>query len=454
MKLILFLIMLSSILVKAQTVKIRPMAISKDFWKSEEFRKEFNGTYRINGNIEPSLSGDERAELLKMENLMAEGKRKDVIRLLKASKFLKLSAGIQFNLANVLSEEGELDEAIGYYQLAISSLPSFRRAHQNIAYTYSKKGELARAYDHLIDVVRLGGNDGGVMGLLGFCYQNMEQYESALLAYRNAQLTQPKVVDWKLGIAYCLQRLGKLGEAIMVYEELERIEPEQVEVKLQLVNLYIADQRPGNAIIKLELLNRLGQLDSENQLLLGTLYLGNSNPKLGANQIRDVFKSGKLTEWSSALNAIRYSIDLQERALAGELLQLVKEESLEGKQKHIYRRLKAQHLMLDDKNLPQCQELLESLVTADPLDTHSLFLLGKVNVRAGKSDLALLRFEQVVKIHGPQELPSLLEMAKIYVQKELYGEAVTILTTYLKIDADPKIQEYLDALNSLIEANS
>ena len=143
------------------------MPLSKDYWKNPIFLKEFNGSYRIDANIEPVLSSGERGELVAIQKLMASGKRADVIKKLQASKYSRTSASIQFNLGNVLSEEGELTKAISSYKKAIAILPSFRRAYQNLAYVYVKQEDYEKAFPLLLKVLNLGGNDGSVHGLLG-----------------------------------------------------------------------------------------------------------------------------------------------------------------------------------------------------------------------------------------------------------------------------------------------
>ncbi len=177
-------ISLISLLCTPPLVAAPPLPISTSYWKSPAFLKEFNGSYRINANIEPVLSSTERGLLRDMQNLMSSGKRSDTISKLKSSSLYKSSPAIQFNLANVLSETGQLDEAISNYKKAITTMPSFRRAHQNIAYAYYRNNDTEKAYEHLLEVVRLGGSDGSVHGLLGHCFLGKELYEPALRSFR------------------------------------------------------------------------------------------------------------------------------------------------------------------------------------------------------------------------------------------------------------------------------
>ena len=50
---------------------IEPLPISASYWKDPAFQKAFNGSYRIEARIEPSITGEQRAVLVKVQELMA-----------------------------------------------------------------------------------------------------------------------------------------------------------------------------------------------------------------------------------------------------------------------------------------------------------------------------------------------------------------------------------------------
>ncbi|MBT8043383.1 MAG: hypothetical protein KJO79_00410, partial [Verrucomicrobiae bacterium] len=68
-----------------------PLPLSKDYWKDEAFLKSFNGSYRINAQIEPTVTTAERGLLVSIQSLMAEGKRKEALAKLTASPLAKSS---------------------------------------------------------------------------------------------------------------------------------------------------------------------------------------------------------------------------------------------------------------------------------------------------------------------------------------------------------------------------
>ena len=78
----------------------------------------------------------------------------------------------------------------------------------------------------------------------GVSYDNLEQYEEAIEAYRQALRLQPEYADawYNLGIAY--GNLKKYGLAILAYEEAVRIEPEKASAWFNMgVAYYFQDKR-------------------------------------------------------------------------------------------------------------------------------------------------------------------------------------------------------------------
>lgn len=438
----------------ANTVFAEKMPVSASYWSDSAFLKDFNGSYRINANIEPVLSGVERAELIAIQDVMAKGDRSAAIAKLKSSKSSSTSAAIQFNLGNLLSEEGELDDAITCYLKALKILPSFRRAHQNLAYVYFKKNSYDEAFPHLIQAVQLGGQDGSVYGLLGHCYQQKDQYEQALVAFRNAQLTQPEVMDWKIGVGYSLDRLGRTDEALAHFERLAEEAPESTAIALQLANLYLTKNQQSKAIVKLELLSRKGEIDTAHEILLGTLYLSDQNSQLGASTLRRVLSREGFEDHTAALQAVRYCVDLSLAELADELYRLVDVSQLDVSQKVVHRRLAAEVLLQENLKSEKALAILRELVAANPTDTHSLYLVGNILLRKQLHQEALVIFDQAIHSDGSHSQPALLKKAELLASLERYQQAIACLDAYLKTNQSEAVASYREAIKNVVKART
>ena len=376
-------------------IKADQLRLSTEYWKSEAFRKEFNGTYRVNANIEPILSTAERGLLVEMQDLMAKGQRTNTINKLKGSSLLKTSAAIQFNLANVLSENDRIDEAITYYESALKTFPSFLRAHQNLAFATFKSGKVEKAREHLLEAVRLGANNGTVHGLLGYSFLEKGEFEPALRSFREALITQPKEKDWKLGIAQALQNLDRTDESIFIYQNILEEEPDHSGILLQLALIYHDQDEVEKAVTYLEYLRRKGELDDAYTFLLGTLLIGQENVEVGANTLKTVLKKEDFKTPDLALNSIQFCFQQNLNPLALELHGLIKEKDLSPRALISYQRLKAQILFAKTPNDPEGLKILDELIAKNPLDSHSLLLKGQQLVIAKESAQALIIFEQL-----------------------------------------------------------
>ena len=429
------------------------MPLSKEYWKSPQFLKEFNGSYRVNANIEPVLSGEERAELIAIQKLMAEGKREDAIKKLLESKNAKDSASIQFNLGNIYSEEGKLKEAVEVYKKAIELLPSFRRAHQNLAYAYVKSDDYESAFPHLLKVVKLGGQDGSVMGLIGFCYARKDKHQPALQAFSRALLVQPDVTDWHIATARSLKSLGRYQEALRKYREMAKLSPENESIQLAMVDIHLILDETDKAIVLMEILRRKEKLSAENKLTLGMLLIGQGQAFVGAKRLKEVVGDKKLAKSGPALNAIRYCLNTGNVSLAKELIGLLDPTVVKQENQVVYDRLRARILLTEETSTKQALEILRELVKKDPSDAQSLVILGKYHASVGKHQEAMVYFEQAAIGEELISRAAMEGIATSAVALGLYDKAVVTLKKILEGGDDSRISDYLKAVERVKAAS-
>ncbi|MGJ8657252.1 MAG: tetratricopeptide repeat protein [Akkermansiaceae bacterium] len=433
------------------------LPLSKDYWKSDAFKKSFNGSYRINARIEPFVDTKERVLLVAVQDLMAKGERVTALKKLKDSSLASSSAAVMFNIGNIAFETGDLEEAEKQYLAAVKTFPTFLRAYQNLAFVYAREAEYDKAFPHLLEVVRLGSQDGAVMGLLGYCYQEKENFTSALQAFKNAQLTEPENLEWKVGEAYCYDSLGEDAKALNLYESIVKEKPGEPQYMFLLINLYQRTGQIEEAIVNLELLRRQDKLDVSNQLLLGALHLSDGSMVIGSDVIREVLKSEELTDADLAMNAVGFAVARREYELALEFHSLVKPELVEKlTSKTRYQRQEAQILMLQDKEVEKAVGILKELIAADPLDADTLYLLAKHEATNKQEELALLHFQQAHAGTGKMKDPALLERGKVLVHLQRYEEALKDLTEYQVYAEGSQVDQlktYIDAVKSLGKAS-
>mgnify|MGYP001947240561 CR=1 FL=1 len=427
-----------------------PLPLSKDYWKSEAFRKAFNGSYRINARIEPYVDTKERELLVAVQVLMAKGERKSALTKLNSSSLAKSSAAVMFNIGNIAFESGDLELAKTQYAAAIKKFPTFLRAQQNLAFVHAREGDYDKAFPYLLEVIKLGSQEGSVMGLLGYCYQQKGNFISALQAFKNAQLTEPENIEWKIGEAYCYDSLGENVKALNLYESIVKQKPAEQQYMLLLINLYQRTGQIDEAIVNLELLRRQGTLDVSNKMLLGALHLSEGSSVIGAEVIREVLKSGELKDADIAMNAVEFAIDKNELDLATEFHSLIKPELVKKLTSETrYQRQSAQILLLQNKETEKALKTLKALIAKDPLDADSLYLLAQYEVSNSLADEALLHFQQAYSGNGKWKNAALLERGKLLVRLQRFNEALEDLTAYQKQADESRQKQLMDYIKAV-----
>ena len=147
------------------------------------------------------------------------------------------------------------------------------RARKNLGLIYVQDGNFSKALPHLVKCVELGGADGDLYGLIGYCYLNAELYASALDAYRMALIFEPNSKDWRLGKAQCLISLEKYDDAIAMLTELIQMDKSKKDFWLFQANAYLASEKSEDAAANLFLIDLMDQADANSKLLLGDIYL-------------------------------------------------------------------------------------------------------------------------------------------------------------------------------------
>ena len=430
-----------------------PLPISKEYWKSAQFLKGFNGSYRTLGQLEPYMEGNERALSISIQSMMAKGQRKEALAKLKASPLAKTSAKIMFDMGNLNFELGNVEKAQEHYTSAIKKFPNYLRAHENLGVTYVRVGEVKKAFTSLSKALELGSKSSRVSGWLGYCYLNQGNYTSALQSLKSAQLLEPKNPEWKYQSAFCYKGLGDFDKAISLFKEVIKTSPNNVEYIRQLADSY---QRAGDyseAIIQLELLRRGGKLTFDDQRVLGMLHLSDGNKDLGVNLIRSILNDEKMKSAEVGIKAVKSMIHLRELDLAKEFYSMIKAEWVTPDIDRLYKRTGAWVSILRKEEMEKAEETLKELIKTAPLDSDSLYLLAAIESDEGKKELAVLHFDQAYKGEGELKMRALEQKAAVLFSLQRYDEAIKSLETYLKKQESPRIKERLEAYKQNAEAS-
>lgn len=444
------------LIVAGSTSADTALPLSLKYWKDEHFLKSFNGSYRINARIEPTVETEERLKLLDMYDLMVKGKRLSALKELQSSGLIEQSAAIAFNAGNICFELGETDEAEKYFKKALGNFPNFRRAHRNLGFVFAKKNDWGNALSSLGEAVRLGDQDGGTYGMLAYGHLSNKHYSSALQAYKMALLTEPNNPHWKIGAAKCLHEIGSNKEATSILNEINLKEPPEASYWLLLSSLQITLGEEDEAITNLELLQRIGKLSANHHLILAQLHLKTSNFSLAKPTMLKALKQKKKPSLSEALKVLSLTTQKENWILAREFSAAIHntfDPIPAGATLQNYNRLKA----IVDINSPDTKDTglsaLEQIIKENPLDIDALITLARFHAKSGNFEKSELLYEQAAAANESYNYSLYLELTKLYVAWERYSDALKPLDMAIKLQPSSELSLYREAVAQLTESS-
>lgn len=417
------------------------LPLSTSYWKDPAFLKSFNGSYRIEARIEPSVTTEERGILVEVQNLMAAGNRVGALEKIRISPLTANSPALTFNLANLLFETGDNEKAIAAYQSALKEYPSFRRAHRNLALALVRDNKLPDALKHLTEAIRLGDSEGSTYGLLGYCRLSRKEFASALQAYRIAQVTEPDVAEWKAGIAQCLQEIGSKEEAVVLLDEVIALRPLEASYAVLLANIHLDLDRPNSAVKVLELPYRLGVLPPDPTLFLADLHLRADRTEAAKSAMEKAFSSEVKPSTSAILRIIATASSQSDWPFAKDLF--AKVETPEPSR--ALNLAKARYLIDSEVDPTAGVALLENLISEDPTDGTTLLVLAKHHAATGQPGSAELLLERATT-DSVSAYEAHVELVRLLVAQSRYPDALKSTDAALALNPNESLISYRKAL--------
>ena len=432
----------------ALAMAVEPLPISASYWKDPAFLRAFNGSYRIEARIEPSITSEERALLVELQQLMADEKREQAIKLLAESSLTKNSAALTFNLANLQLEEGQLDKAVASFEAAIKAYPSFRRAHRNLGLARVRKEDWDKALEHLGEAVRLGDSEGLTYGLLGYCRLSRGEFASAMQAYRLAQLTEPNVTEWSAGIAQCMQQLDQREEAAALLDEVICKRPLEASYAVLKANIHLQLEQQDQAAKALEMAHRLGTLGADPILLLAELHLGGGRVEESVKVMESAFERQEKPGENAMLRLFQIAVVQQQWLLAKGLL-----DRVPAKQQSRALRLAKARYLIESKQDPEAGiQLLKTLTTEDPTDGEALLVYARLLAASGQQAAAELLIERAAA-DAEWTFEAYRALTNLRAKQGRYEAALESLDKALQIQSDADLEAYRNALRRTLEAS-
>ncbi|MDJ0555554.1 MAG: tetratricopeptide repeat protein [Microcoleaceae cyanobacterium MO_207.B10] len=210
----------------------------------------------------------------------------------------KATAEESLSLANSLSENGKLEEAIACYKRAIQLKPQLVEASYKLAEILIQKGDSEAAVACYQKVISTHPNSVTAYQKLGDTLSEQGQIESALQNYQKAQQLEPNntEIKQKIGEIYykvgaSLQESGNIEEAIKPYHQATENYPEFDIPYGKLGEIFTQQEKWSEVVTAYK---RASEIKPDNSWY--------------HNSLGDAFK--KLEKWEEAVAAYRKAIEL------------------------------------------------------------------------------------------------------------------------------------------------
>jgi tetratricopeptide (TPR) repeat protein len=420
-------------------------------FEDPEWRNRFLGSYGFLSGAEPEVREDE-VEVLRQGIELMKTEPKAAIELLEQQTGPDSSAALDFVLANLQFQNGELDPAMASYGRALEKFPDFRRAHKNLGLLLSQGDDFPAALRHLSRAVELGDRDGRSYGLMGHCYINLGNYLAAEAAYRNAILQQPDTRGWKSGLARALLAMERYKEAVALFDSLIEADPEDATSWMLQANAYIGLEQPLAAAVNLEAVRMMGRAETSSLVLLGDIYMNAGMPELAKDAYLSVIKNDQgVTRFSTAYRAADLLIRTRAFGDAEEILASIDErygDGLAHEDELKVLTLKAKVARAQGRH-EEGARLLETIVHRDGTRGDALLELATYYQSQGKNEKALLLLERAENLEA-YEYPALLKHAQFMVSERDYSKAAELLRRALGLKSEPRVERFLARVEEAI----
>ena len=192
--------------------------------------------------------------------LSARGDMDDAILHYRRSAQIKTDfAEGHYNLGVALREKGGLAEAVEQYRKALQIDPRHADAHNNLGAVLSEQGMHEEAIGHLTTALKIKPDDVVTLSNLASVMVRVGRSDKAVQIYRAALAIDPSNPDLHANLARALDRIGAFEEAVEQCQISLRLAPDRIQTRLDLAALLLRHRRAEQAMRQYELILQIEQ---------------------------------------------------------------------------------------------------------------------------------------------------------------------------------------------------
>lgn len=162
------------------------------------------------------------------------------------------------NLAELLNQQGRIEEAIVEYYEAVRTEPEFVGARLNLALCLMKQGRFEAAFEQLDEARRILPQFPVTYYNLGVVMDAMGKCDEAITYYRKAVQLDPDYWEAHANLGIGLMEQGKFDEAISCFREVLRVEPGRAVMRNNLAAAFYNKGMYAEAWKEIHLCRRAG----------------------------------------------------------------------------------------------------------------------------------------------------------------------------------------------------
>jgi len=437
----------------ATAEKFAPLAKEHELasvWNDPDFTKRLIGSYGFASEAEPKMQPEELDTYRRVViPILTNSDPKKIISTLEGLAGPKASAVFDFTLGNVYFQREDLTNAVKHFETALAKFPDYRRAQKNLSFALVRDGKYQEAIKPLTRTITLGGADGKVFGLLGFCYLSQNRPVSAEAAYRQALVYEPENLDFKLGLVKSAIGNANYDYAVALLEELIKQYPERDSLWSLQANLYIQKEQTAKASVSLEMLRRLGKANAQSLYLLGDLYMAQDSRDLALSAYLAAMDKDGGQNPAKALRPAQILVSRGAWEEARQLFAKIRADGLPLSGTDELKLLKLESkVAMSTAAGEKAITTLEQIIQKDPLDAEALMLAGDYYAKNEQKEKAEFRYQTAAGISG-YEADAFLKHAQLLVQSQKYMQAAELLKKAQKAKPRDNVQRYLDKVEQL-----
>ena len=147
---------------------------------------------------------------------------------------------IHYNLARVLAAEGQSDEAVEHYRLALKADSHHEKARRYLARALADRGELDESIDEFRRLLELRPNAADAHNNLGVLLESRGERAEAIRHYRRALEAVPEYADAHFNLGTAMVAQGEMDEAIQHFRRALELAPNFARAHNNLGNALLA----------------------------------------------------------------------------------------------------------------------------------------------------------------------------------------------------------------------